>query len=128
MTGQQHEIRAKKAKMAISYIMFGTLMVIWSLVWLAYLLIPSDVSGSVYLAAGTVLSGLAVAAIGFSVGRVGKEANSDEDEHDEARDVRTPPPTEADVATMTKNTPPLDVSGQTKDSERPPAKHNASVS
>ncbi|MCA9068458.1 MAG: hypothetical protein KDA84_06025 [Planctomycetaceae bacterium] len=95
MTEQKHETRAKKAKMAISYITCGTLMVIWSLVWLAYLLISADVSGYVYLAVGAVLSGVAVAAIGFSVGRVGKEANVDEEEHDDEKpDVRIPPPTQ----------------------------------
>ena len=77
---QKHEMRARKAKMAISYITFGTLMVIWALIWLVYLTLPREVSGLVYIATGIVLSGIAVVVIGIMVGAIGKEANVDDPE------------------------------------------------
>lgn len=127
MHEQKHETRAKKAKMAISYITCGTLMVVWSVVWLTYLLSDADVSGYVYLAVGAVLSGLAVAAIGFSVGRVGKEANVDEEEHDdEVPDVRTPPAT--DIETVTKKNPPASERPDVDSPELHASRHNAGVS
>jgi hypothetical protein len=78
MQEQKHETRARKAKLAISYITCGTLMVVWSIVWLLYLTLDADISGSVYLASGVVFSGIAVVLIGMKVGEIGKEANVDE--------------------------------------------------
>jgi len=80
MREQKHEVRAKKAKLALSYVTCGTLMVVWSLIWLVYLTIPSDVRGSVYIATGIILSGIAVVLIGLKLGDIGKEANRDEAE------------------------------------------------
>jgi len=84
MREQKHEVRAKKAKLALSYVTCGTLMVAWSLIWLVYLTIPSDVRGSVYIATGIILSGIAVVLIGLKLGDIGKEANRDEAEIQEA--------------------------------------------
>jgi hypothetical protein len=78
MREQKHETRAKKAKLAVSYITCGTLMVVWALIWLLYLTVPSDVRGSVYIATGIILSGIAVVLIGMRLGDIGKEANRDE--------------------------------------------------
>ena len=80
MQEPKHETRAKKAKLAIGYITFGTLLVVWSVIWLLYLTLPADISGSVYLACGVTLSGIAVVLIGMKVGDIGKEANRDEEE------------------------------------------------
>jgi hypothetical protein len=80
MQEQKHEVRARKAKLAISYITCGTLMIVWSIIWLVYLTLPRDVSGYVYIASGVVLSGIAVVLIGMKVGDIGKEANTDEPE------------------------------------------------
>ena len=80
MPEQKHETRARKAKLAISYITAGTLMVVWSIIWLLYLTLSLDVTGAVYLATGVVLSGIAVVVIGMKVGDIGKEANVDEDD------------------------------------------------
>ena len=80
MRENKHETRAKKAKLAISYITTGTLMVVWSIVWLLYLTLPGEVSGSVYIASGIIASGIAVVAIGLKVGEIGREANTDEPE------------------------------------------------
>lgn len=95
MREPKHETRAKKAKLAISYITFGTLIVVWGVVWLLYLTMPQDVSGWVYIAAGAVVSGIAVVLIGIKVGDIGKEANRDEedpeDEHNENKEIRTVP-------------------------------------
>lgn len=78
MREQKHEIRTKKTKLAVSYITCGALMIVWSVIWLVYLTVPSDVKGSVYIATGIVLSGIAVVLIGLSLGNIGKEANRDE--------------------------------------------------
>ena len=80
MQEQKHEVRARKAKLAITDITCGTLMVVWSLVWLIYLTLPRDVSGYIYIASGVVLSGIAVVLIGLSVGNIGKDANADDPE------------------------------------------------
>jgi hypothetical protein len=84
MREQKHEVRAKKAKLAVSYITFGMLMIVWSVIWLVYLTVPSDVKGSVYIASGIILSGIAVVLIGMRLGDIGKEANRDEAEIQEA--------------------------------------------
>jgi hypothetical protein len=60
------------------------LMIVWSVIWLFYLTVPSDVSGSVYIATGIILSGIAVVLIGLKLGDIGKEANRDEAEIQEA--------------------------------------------
>lgn len=80
MQEQKHETRARKAKLAITYITCGTIMVVWSIVWLVYLTLPREVSGYVYIATGVVLSGLAVVLIGVKVGHIGQEANTDDPE------------------------------------------------
>ena len=80
MREQKHETRARKAKLAVSYITFGTLMIVWSAIWLFYLTVPADISGTVYIATGIILSGIAVVLIGLSLGDIGKEANRDEAE------------------------------------------------
>lgn len=82
MKEQKHETRARKAKMAIRFITCGTLMVVWSIIWLLYLLLPQDISGSIYIASGVILSGIAVVLIGMKVGEIGREANQDEDAQD----------------------------------------------
>jgi hypothetical protein len=75
MQVQKHETRARKAKLAISHITCGTLIVVWSIIWLLYLTLDADVSGSVYLASGVVFSGIAVVLFGMKVGEIGREAN-----------------------------------------------------
>lgn len=80
MKEAEHEVRTRKTKMAMTFITFGVLMVIWSLIWLIYLVFPADISGYIYIASGAVISGIAVLAIGMSVGNIGKDANQDEDE------------------------------------------------
>jgi len=89
MREQKHETRARKAKLAVSYITFGTLMIVWSAIWLFYLTVSVDISGTVYIATGIILSGIAVVLIGLSLGEIGKEANRDEAEVVEA-DVNIP--------------------------------------
>ncbi len=91
MHEQKHETRAKKAKLAVSYITCGMLMIVWSLIWLLYLTVPSNVSGSVYIASGIILSGIAVVLIGMSLGDIGKEANRDEAAVQDADAVKVPP-------------------------------------
>jgi len=87
MREQKHEVRAKKAKLAVSYITVGTLMVVWSAIWLFYLTVDANISGAVYIATGVILSGIAVVVIGMSLGDIGKEANRDEAEVAEAEVV-----------------------------------------
>jgi hypothetical protein len=100
MREQKHETRAKKAKLAVSYITCGTLMVVWAVIWLFYLTVPADISGSVYIATGLVLSGVAVVLIGISLGEIGKEANRDEVMAKEAElDVPETPPSRSTVKT-----------------------------
>jgi hypothetical protein len=53
-------------------------MIVWSAIWLFYLTVPADISGTVYVATGVILSGIAVVLIGLSLGDIGKEANRDE--------------------------------------------------
>lgn len=104
MPEQRHETRARKAKLAISYITAGTLLVVWSIIWLLYLTLPLDVSGTVYLATGVVLSGISVVVIGMKVGDIGREANVDEDEPDDGNQQVKVPPAPKSVAT-TKTDP-----------------------
>jgi hypothetical protein len=85
MQEQKHETRARKAKLAITYITCGTLMVVWSIIWLLYLTLDADISGSVYVASGVVFSGIAVVLIGMKVGEIGKEANVEEKEAEELK-------------------------------------------
>jgi hypothetical protein len=100
MREQKHEVRAKKAKLAVSYVTCGMLMIVWSLIWLVYLTVPSDVSGSVYIATGIILSGVAVVLIGLRLGDIGKEANRDEAAIQEAEaGVPQTPPSKSNVKT-----------------------------
>ena len=105
MQEQKHEVRARKAKMAITCITCGTLMVVWSLVWLVYLTLPREFSGYVYIASGIVVSGIAVVLIGMKVGNIGKEANTDDPE------VRIP--TTQPSPTTKKTDPSMIVDGNT---------------
>jgi hypothetical protein len=98
MREQKHEVRAKKAKLAVSYITVGTLMVVWSAIWLFYLTVSADISGPVYIATGVILSGIAVVLIGMSLGDIGKEANRDEAEVQQA-EIGIPP-TQPSVTTV----------------------------
>jgi hypothetical protein len=91
MPEQKHETRAKKAKLAVSYITCGTLMIVWSVIWLVYLTVHFDVSGWVYIATGIILSGIAVVLIGLSLGNIGKEANRDEAAAHDVDAVKVPP-------------------------------------
>jgi hypothetical protein len=112
MREQKHETRAKKAKLAVSYITCGTLMIVWSAIWLFYLTVPADISGTVYIATGVILSGIAVVLIGLSLGDIGKEANRDEAQIKEA-EVGIPQ-TQPSVSTV-KTDPSVTVPPQTPD-------------
>lgn len=78
MQEQKHETRHKKSKMAVRYITSGILMVVWAAMWLLYLALPDSINGWMFIAFGLILSGVAVAVIGFKVGRIGVQANEDE--------------------------------------------------
>lgn len=112
MREQKHEVRAKKAKLAVSYITCGMLMIVWSVIWLFYLTVPADISGSVYVATGIILSGIAVVLIGLRLGDIGKEANRDEAEIQEAE--MSVPQTSPSISTV-KTDPTLTVPPQTPD-------------
>ena len=101
MREQKHETRAKKAKWALSYITCGTLMIVWSVIWLFYLTVDADISGAVYIATGIVLSGIAVVLIGLSLGNIGKEANRDENAVTDPDVVQIPPTTQSKTTVKT---------------------------
>lgn len=79
MPEQRHETRAKKSKLAVRYITMGVLMVVWSLIWIAYLLLPDSINGWLFIASGVVFSGIAFAVIGLQAGSIGTKANEDDD-------------------------------------------------
>lgn len=63
------------ATMAIGYITTGVLMVVWTIVWLIYLLSnDSESRGPYYICSGLMVSGLALMTIGILMGRIGREA------------------------------------------------------
>jgi hypothetical protein len=63
------------ARMAVYYITVGILLVVWSVIWYAYMK-KEDVTGDgiYFLCCGCLLSGIAVTVIGFIMGHVGQAA------------------------------------------------------
>ena len=65
------------ATMAIGYITTGVLMVVWTTVWLIYLLSNNGSShGPYYLCFGLMSSGIALMVIGILMGRIGQSAKN----------------------------------------------------
>lgn len=62
--------------MALFYITTGALMTIWAAVW--YLAFAPESRVSIGICAGLFLSGLAFLVIGFSLGRIGRQAREAE--------------------------------------------------
>ncbi len=81
----QHDHEKQNNGTAIRYIAFGTLIVIWSGIWLLYMLAPNLMSGWAFVAVATALSGLLVTFAGFKYIQLNKEA--DRAEIDEAKEL-----------------------------------------
>ncbi len=65
------------ATLAIGYITTGVLTVVWTTVWLIYLLSNSvEAHGSYYMCFGLMTSGVALMVIGILMGRIGQEAKN----------------------------------------------------
>lgn len=65
------------ATLAIGYITTGVLTVVWTTVWLIYLMSNSSEShGSYYICFGLMTSGVALMVIGILMGRIGQEAKN----------------------------------------------------
>lgn len=65
------------ATLAIGYITTGVLTVVWTTVWLIYLMSNSVEShGSYYICFGLMTSGVALMVIGILMGRIGQEAKN----------------------------------------------------
>ena len=66
---------SQAAMTALIYITAGTLILVWSGVWLAWLLWRPEVSqGTYFLCTGSILTGLALLAIGLLLGQIGRAA------------------------------------------------------
>ena len=71
---------------ALIYITLGALMSVWSGVWFVYERNKPDASnGTYYICTGLLLTGLALLAIGFVLGRIAHKAQSMEIAQDAAK-------------------------------------------
>ena len=62
------------ARLAIGYITSGVLIVVWSIVWLAYVMNNAESPGSYYyIIAGLIATGLSLLTIGVLVGKIGRQ-------------------------------------------------------
>jgi len=65
------------ATLAIGYITTGILMVVWTVVWLIYMLSNhQEAQGPYYICFGLMSSGVAILVIGILTGRIGQEAKN----------------------------------------------------
>jgi len=63
------------AQLAVGYITVGALVLVWSGVWFAWLLLePGSTTGRFYVCTGTMLSGFVLLCIGLLLGRIGRAA------------------------------------------------------
>ena len=63
------------ARTSLIYITIGALALVWSTVWLVYLLNnPPESNGVYYLLAGCLASGITALLIGFGLGKIGSAA------------------------------------------------------
>ena len=74
------------APTALIYITLGALLSVWSGIWFIYERNTENASrGVYYICSGLLLTGLALLAIGFAIGRVAHRAQSAEIAQDEAK-------------------------------------------
>ncbi len=98
--------RSPAAHTALGYITAGSLILVWSGVWLAWLLYTgSHSSGTYFLCTGTILTGLAVLVIGMLLGQIGKAAKPAE----QPAEVATQTTTDAAGHVMTSGPAPAPV-------------------
>lgn len=81
----QHDHEKENNGAAMRYIAFGTLVAVWSGVWLLYMLMPDLMSGWAFVATAAVLSGLLMTFAGFKYIQLNKQA--DRAEIDEAKEL-----------------------------------------
>jgi uncharacterized BrkB/YihY/UPF0761 family membrane protein len=69
---------SRSAATAILYVTIGTLMVIWAGLWYFYFLMPQTAppAWEKFACVGTILSGCAIAVIGFLFGSIGRDAKA----------------------------------------------------
>src|SRR5262245_40363845 len=71
--------KSPAARTALIYVTIGALTIIWSGIWLVYLLMnPPAGSGVFYVCAGFIISGTAVFLLGLGLGRLGRAARDAE--------------------------------------------------
>jgi len=71
--------KSPAARNALIYVTLGALMVVWTGIWLAFLLNnPPETSTSYYWCSGFMLTGLTLLVIGFALGRIGRAARDAE--------------------------------------------------
>ena len=74
---QYFRLPSGSATLAIGYITTGVLTVVWTTVWLIYLLSNNaEARGPYYICFGLMTSGVALMVIGILMGRIGQEAKN----------------------------------------------------
>jgi len=70
--------QSRSAAGAIKYVTVGTLLIIWAGLWYYYFLmpVPNAPAWQKYACVGTILSGIAIAAIGLLFGLIGRGAKA----------------------------------------------------